>query len=197
VREPLDVRALLEDVAARRGSRARGRAGALAARGADAPAARGADAPVAGSADAPAARGADAPATHYRAREIRVDAPDGLVVHADRRALERALGNLVDNALTHGGGRVDLSAADGAGAVRIAVRDHGGGFPPGFADRAFERFARPDAGRSGGGTGLGLAIVDAIARAHGGSVSAGAADPGARVELVLPASSSPHPPAGR
>jgi len=130
-------------------------------------------------------------------REIRVDAPSGPTVDGDRRALERAIGNLVDNALTHGGGRIDLSATDGAGAVRIAVRDHGPGFPPGFADRAFERFARPDAGRSGGGAGLGLAIVDAIARAHGGSAVASDADPGARVEIVLPASSSPHPPAGR
>ena len=149
-REPLDVRELLEDVAARRG-----------------------------------------------VRELHVDAPRGLIVSADRRALERALGNLVDNAVTHGGGRIELSAADGAGAVRIAVRDHGPGFPPGFADHAFERFARPDAGRSGSGAGLGLAIVDAIARAHGGSATAGAAEPGARVELVLPASSSPHPAAGR
>jgi signal transduction histidine kinase len=134
---------------------------------------------------------------HATGREIRVDAPDGLVAHADRRALERAVGNLVDNAVAHGGGRIDVTATDGGGAVRIAVRDHGPGFPPGFADRAFERFARPGAGRSGGGTGLGLAIVDGIARAHGGSVAATAADPGARVEIVLPASSSPHPAAGR
>jgi two-component system OmpR family sensor kinase len=152
-REPLDVGALLADVAERRGAHA--------------------------------------------GRAIGVAAPPGLVLDADRRALERAVGNLVDNALTHGSGAIELSAADGAGAVRIAVRDHGPGFPPGFADRAFERFARPDAGRSGGGAGLGLAIVDAIARAHGGSVVTSAADPGARVEIVLPASSSPHPPPGR
>jgi signal transduction histidine kinase len=152
-REPLDVGALLADVAERRGARA--------------------------------------------GRAIGVKAPAGLVLDADRRALERAVGNLVDNALTHGSGPIELSAADGAGAVRIAVRDHGPGFPPGFTDRAFERFARPDAGRSGGGAGLGLAIVDAIARAHGGSVVTSGADPGARVEIVLPASSSPHPPAAR
>jgi two-component system, OmpR family, sensor kinase len=180
-REPVDVRELLEDVARRR-----------AAPGDDAHVGGGDDARVGGGDDARVRSGAAAAAD----RELRVDAPRGLVVAADRRALERALGNLVDNALTHGGGRVDLSAADGAGAVRIAVRDHGAGFPPGFADRAFERFARPDAGRSGGGTGLGLAIVDAIVRAHGGTVRAADADPGARVELMLPASSSPHPPAG-
>ena len=141
--------------------------------------------------------GHEPPASAEAARGIRVDAPPRLVIAADRRALERALGNLVDNALAHGAGPIDLTAVDGAGAVRIAVRDHGPGFPPGFADRAFARFARPDPGRSGGGAGLGLSIVDAIARAHGGSAVVSAADPGARVELVLPASSSPHRPAGR
>jgi two-component system OmpR family sensor kinase len=168
-REPLGVRTLLADVAERRGG------GTSADVGADAPQGRGADVE----------------------REIRVDAPPDLVLDADRLARARAIGNLVDNALVHGGGPIDVSAVDGDGAVRIAVRDHGPGFPPGFADRAFERFARPDAGRSGGGAGLGLAIVDAIVRAHGGSVVASAAHPGARVEIVLPASSSPHTPAGR
>ena len=67
------------------------------------------------------------------------------------------------------------------------MRDHGPGFPAGFEARAFERFARPDAGRSGGGAGLGLAIVEAIARAHGGSAAATAAHPGARVTIELPA----------
>jgi two-component system OmpR family sensor kinase len=76
--------------------------------------------------------------------------------------------------------------------VRIAVRDHGPGFPPEFAGRAFERFARPDTGRSGGGAGLGLAIVDAIARAHGGTAAIAPADPGARVTIALPAASSFH-----
>jgi two-component system OmpR family sensor kinase len=184
-RAPLDVGALLADVAERRG------AGAGRAIDVSAPSGPGGSAGRAIGVAAPSGRGGSA------GREIRVDAPAGLVLDADRRALERAVGNLVDNALTHGSGPVELSAADGAGAVRIAVRDHGPGFPPGFADRAFERFARPDAGRSGGGAGLGLAIVDAIVRAHGGSVVTSAADPGARVEIVLPASSSPHPPAGR
>ena len=124
--------------------------------------------------------------------EIVVDAPPGLTVVADRQRLLQAVTNMLDNALRHGDGRVELSAEDGAGEVRIGVRDHGPGFPPGFAARAFERFARPDAGRSGGGAGLGLAIVDAIARAHGGSAAAGGADPGATVIIILPAGSSFH-----
>jgi signal transduction histidine kinase len=131
-------------------------------------------------------------ARNGRGGEIVVAAPPDLTVVADRQRLLQAVTNMLDNALRHGDGRIELSADDGGGEVRIAVRDHGPGFPPGFADRAFERFARPDAGRSGGGAGLGLAIVEAIARAHGGSASATTADPGARVTIVLPAGSSFH-----
>ena len=56
----------------------------------------------------------------------------------------------------------------------IEVRDDGPGFPAGFLPHAFERFRRPDTGRSRdeGGTGLGLAIVRAIAVAHGETASA-------------------------
>jgi signal transduction histidine kinase len=52
--------------------------------------------------------------------------------------------------------------------VELHVRDNGPGFPPGFAARAFDRFARADDAHGEGGTGLGLAIVRAIARGHGG-----------------------------
>jgi signal transduction histidine kinase len=131
-------------------------------------------------------------ARNERRGEIVVDAPPGLTVVADRQRLLQAVTNMLDNALRHGDGRIELSAADGKGEVRIEVRDHGPGFPPGFSGHAFERFARPDAGRSGGGAGLGLAIVDAIARAHGGSAAAAGADPGARVSITLPAHSSFH-----
>jgi signal transduction histidine kinase len=120
-------------------------------------------------------------------RAITVDAPAGLTVHADPVRLDQALANLVENALRHGSAPVQLSAVDGAGEVRIAVRDHGPGFPADFAPRAFERFSRPGSGRSGAGTGLGLAIVRAIAEAHGGSARVVAVPEGARVELVLPA----------
>jgi signal transduction histidine kinase len=124
---------------------------------------------------------------HARRGEIAVAAPAGLTVTADRARLRQAVENVLDNALRHGAGRVELSAQDGDGRVRISVRDHGPGFPEGFETRAFERFARPDAARSGGGSGLGLAIVDAIARAHGGAAAATRAEPGALVTIDLPA----------
>jgi two-component system OmpR family sensor kinase len=101
-------------------------------------------------------------------RELRVRA-DGLAIHADRLRAEQALANLVDNALRHGEGPIELTAEAGAGGVRLHVLDRGPGFDPSLDGRAFERFTRGDPARSRGGTGLGLAIVDAIARSHGGS----------------------------
>jgi two-component system, OmpR family, sensor kinase len=115
-------------------------------------------------------------------RAIKVVVPAGLVLEADRIRLEQALGNLVDNALRHGRGTVRLLAEAGEGEVVFRVRDEGLGLPPEFAPRAFERFSRADAARSGGGAGLGLAIVAAVARAHGGRVSAD----GAEVTLAIP-----------
>jgi len=91
---------------------------------------------------------------------------------ADRLRLEQAVGNLVDNALRHGGRDVVLTAARRNGSVELHVLDDGAGFPPAFLDHAFERFTRADEARGGDGTGLGLAIVETVARAHGGSAHA-------------------------
>src|SRR5581483_9849459 len=95
--------------------------------------------------------------------------PSGATVSGDRLRLEQALVNLVDNALRYGGASVTLGAAVRNGSAELHVTDDGAGFPPGFLDRAFERFSRGDTARRGGGAGLGLAIVQTIAEAHGGS----------------------------
>ncbi len=120
-------------------------------------------------------------------RPFVVEGADGVTIEADRALLERALTNLVDNALSHGRGEVRVSARRTDGRVELHVRDRGAGFPPEFIDRAFERFSRADAARSGGGAGLGLAIVEAVARAHHGAVHAtNRHDGGADVWLELP-----------
>src|SRR3954453_8779803 len=119
---------------------------------------------------------------------------------ADRLRLEQALGDLVENGLRHGAGRVRLAAAADADGVVLQVRDEGPGFPPDFLEHASERFSRSESSRTSGGAGLGLAIVAAVAHAHGGSVQA-ANQPGggAVITLRLPsvAPQSAAPPAGR
>ncbi len=111
-----------------------------------------------------------------RAREVgrTVRALPGapLALEGDRARLDQALGNLVDNALRHGGGDVELAAVAHDSVVELHVRDHGPGFPAGFIDSAFERFTRADGARSRGGAGLGLSIVAAVAESHGGGAHA-------------------------
>ncbi|TMK66589.1 MAG: HAMP domain-containing protein [Actinobacteria bacterium] len=108
-------------------------------------------------------------------------------IRGDRLRLEQALANLIDNALRHGDGCVRLDAVTANGHVELHVQDDGRGFPPRFLDDAFERFARPQARRSGEGSGLGLSIARAIAEAHGGTANAAnRAGGGADVWLALP-----------
>jgi signal transduction histidine kinase len=118
---------------------------------------------------------------------VDVDAPAGLVAAIDSPRVEQALGNLVDNALRHGGGRIELTASCIGARLELHVRDDGPGFDERFIARAFERFSRADAARGRGGAGLGLAIVSAIASAHGGRArTANRPDGGADVWLELP-----------
>ena len=118
---------------------------------------------------------------------LEVAAPAGLEGSGDRALLEQAIGNLVENALHYGAGTVRLDARAENGSLAVDVTDEGEGFTPEFLPHAFERFARADGTRPRAGAGLGLAIVDAIARAHGGTASAGnAARGGAQVTLTLP-----------
>ena len=108
---------------------------------------------------------------------------DAATVVADPRRLEYALGNLLDNALIHGAGELELISEQRGDVVELHVRDHGTGFSDSYLAHPFVRFA-PTAS-TGRGTGLGLAIVQAIIEAHGGVVSL-ANDAGASVTLLLP-----------
>ena len=110
-------------------------------------------------------------------------ASDESTISADRQRLEYALGNLVDNALMHGAGDMQLVGKRVDDLVELQVRDHGSGFSQEYMAHPFVRFA-PTAS-TGRGTGLGLAIVQAIMKAHGGVVSL-TNDAGASVTLWLP-----------
>jgi two-component system, OmpR family, sensor histidine kinase MprB len=107
------------------------------------------------------------------------------VVRGTRARLDRAIGNLLDNAAkwSPADGVVEISAADGT----VVVRDHGAGIPSEDLPFVFDRFYRSAAGRSLPGSGLGLAIVRQVAESHGGSVTAqNAEDGGARFTLHIP-----------
>ncbi len=114
-------------------------------------------------------------AARSQGRMITVTADPDVVVYVDRARLEGALDGLVENALRHGAGTVDLAAAAADRKVVLRVRDQGDG----FSATAFERFRR---GPGSTGTGLGLAIVAAVAEAHGGRATVG---PGSQVTVTL------------
>lgn len=134
---------------------------------------------------------ADRFAVLARQRAVRVTAFGAAVVHGDARGLERALANLVDNALRHTppGGRIAIGVSPTNGGADVVVADTGPGVDPDLLDRLFDRFTRADSarGRAGGGAGLGLSIVAAVAAAHGGSAAAANRDGGGlAVTLHLP-----------
>lgn len=116
-------------------------------------------------------------------RDLSVAAGDPLVVSADRSLLEQALANMVDNAFTHGAGRISLTTEQRNGSTELHVLDEGKGFPADFLHHAFERFSRAQK-TTADGSGLGLAIVETIAEAHGWEARAANA-PGGGTDVWL------------
>ncbi|GIG55892.1 hypothetical protein Lfu02_02640 [Longispora fulva] len=106
-------------------------------------------------------------------------------VDADPALLQRAIGNLLDNAVRYGrqpgsAAIVHITVAGGT----VTVADHGPGIDPAAAGEAFDRFSS-----TGGSSGLGLSIVRWVAEAHGGRLSVYNADEGGAIfELTLPVS---------
>ena len=96
-------------------------------------------------------------------------APERLVVRCRRATVKRALTNLVDNAVRHGGGARVAVARNGATA-RITVEDEGPGIPEERLEEVMEPFTRLVGSEGPEGTGLGLSIARAIVEAHGGDL---------------------------
>ena len=120
-------------------------------------------------------------------KPVRFEPGDAKPLSLRHRAMQRLVGNLIDNALKHGGAAgVDVATGSDGEHVYVEVLDRGPGIPPDAAERMLQPFTRLDTARSGSGTGLGLAIVDRVARMHGGTVKLLPRDGGglrARVEL--------------
>jgi two-component system, OmpR family, heavy metal sensor histidine kinase CusS len=116
-----------------------------------------------------------------------------VIAELDRTLVQRAVGNLVSNAVAHTppGGSVVLATNAEVATIRIEVTDTGVGIPPEALPKVFDRFFRVDPSRSqaSGGTGLGLAIVQGIMVLHGGKVEiASQPGQGTRVTLRMPVS---------
>jgi two-component system heavy metal sensor histidine kinase CusS len=123
--------------------------------------------------------------------DIAVEAPADVCASLDRTLLQRAVANLVENALAHTrrGGRVWIQAAPGDGELRLTVADDGCGIPEEHLPRVFDRLYRVDSSRTGetGGAGLGLSIVKTIAELHGGRASIESRPgEGTRVTIAVP-----------
>jgi two-component system heavy metal sensor histidine kinase CusS len=122
---------------------------------------------------------------------------DQVMANVDRTLIQRAVGNLVSNAVGHTpeGGTVTITARASTPSVFIEVSDTGFGIPAEALPRVFDRFFRVDPSRSkaSGGTGLGLSIVQGIMQLHGGNVEI-ASEPGkgTKVTLCMP-TAGPQP----
>lgn len=122
-------------------------------------------------------------------RTVAVDA-DPAIVAARPGMLERAVGNLLDNAAKWSPELSPIEVWVRGGTVE--VRDHGPGIPESDIDRVFDRFFRSDAARATPGSGLGLSIVRHVVETHGGRVWArNAPDGGAVVGFEIPAAETP------
>lgn len=123
--------------------------------------------------------------------QVEVHIPAGLRLRTYREALDRALANVVRNAVRYAGqaGPIEIRASEAADRVEIDIRDHGPGVPARALEQIFEPFFRPEMARqrTTGGAGLGLAIVRSISAAHGGTVEVeSAVGAGSRFRVTLP-----------
>jgi two-component system heavy metal sensor histidine kinase CusS len=120
-------------------------------------------------------------------------------VYADARLFDRALSNLLDNALrfTPDDGKIAIAIETKPDRTELAIEDTGCGIPPEHLPRVFDRFYRADSSRSSQGTGLGLALVKSITDLHGGSIEvASEVNRGTTVTLTFPARPMDDPAGG-
>ncbi|MBK5222774.1 MAG: HAMP domain-containing histidine kinase [Acidimicrobiia bacterium] len=138
----------------------------------------------------PIARRVAERAARRTGRDVTVEVIDEGVVRGRPGAIERALSNLVDNALKFSDDDAPVEVRVDGGTVEVL--DRGIGIAPDDLPHVFDRFYRSVDARSRPGSGLGLAIVHAVAESHGGAAEAGPREGGGtRMALVLPTDAVP------
>ena len=112
-------------------------------------------------------------APENRPVHVDLDLPREASVFADRRLFQRAVENLLRNAVQQSRGRVRLELTQQDEDVRAAIHDDGPGIPEELREKVLTPFFRlqTDRGRKTGGVGLGLAIVSRIMDQHGGRIA--------------------------
>lgn len=123
--------------------------------------------------------------------DIQLEVPVDLHLHALHDALDRAIGNILRNAIRYAShaGPIQIHAEDSNGQTVIRIADQGPGVAPEALSRLFEPFYRPEVARARhtGGSGLGLAIVKRCVEACNGTVSVNLRNPqGLEVKVVIP-----------
>ena len=127
------------------------------------------------------------PLAEAAGRGLELDLPDTMAVRGDADDLRDMLRNLLENALLHGRGKIEVAGRRVGAHCVLYVADAGDGVPEPLRQVVFDRFRKVKQG--GPGTGLGLAIVRTVARRHGGD-AAFLQRPGCVVQLRLPVSAT-------
>ena len=114
------------------------------------------------------------PTAEDKGVSLNCDVPKRSHFLGDTQMTQRMISNILDNAIkyTPSGGSVTVSITENETDVLVSVKDTGCGISPDDLPRIFERFYRCDQSRSQSGIGLGLSLARAIARAHGGDITA-------------------------
>ncbi|MCT1909272.1 ATP-binding protein [Brachybacterium paraconglomeratum] len=105
------------------------------------------------------------PAYRRAGRELHIQVPRSAAVWGSTGPLTQVIATLIENALTHGGGRTSVKVRRNDHSTVVEVTDEGGGIDPELGARIFERSV---SGRSSGGTGVGLALARTLVEDDGG-----------------------------
>jgi signal transduction histidine kinase len=117
-------------------------------------------------------------------RQISLDIPTELEIIGDRDALKQVLMILLDNALKHSSGKVNVKAKHASSSVKVCVRDCGEGIHPSVLPHVFDRFYRGEEHTMIPGFGLGLPIAKALVEGMGGAITV-ESQPGQGSEVIM------------